>query len=120
LYHQLPTAVSISRAEIFYLKEPIFWHYGIEKTSTDTLTVSSIVIVVSETVVYNGTTYLLGNEITIVAGHTSITSGIVLDNYTTGDISSVLHEDIARNSAIDLLVSIKDFEKVKMMKEMFD
>jgi hypothetical protein len=120
IYHALPSSLDISRIEIFYLKEPIFWHYGIEKTLADTLVVASVVIVVSETAVYNGTTYLRGDEITIVAGHTNITSGTVLDNYTTSDITSVLHEDIARNSAIDLLISIRDFDKVKMLKEMFD
>lgn len=108
---------NVTKAIIHYLEEAIQWQWGIDYTSSKAFTVADIVIVNSDLVVYDGANYLRGDTITIVNGHTNITSGTVLFDYTNSNINSNLHEEIARKAAINALISIRESEKVKTLIE---
>jgi hypothetical protein len=100
---------------IYYLARPVQFHYGLEYTSTHTFTAGQKFIVVSESAVYGGTTYLRGTEVTIVAPILTISSGTVVQGYTDSDINENLHEEIARKAAINALISIKDLDRSKSL-----
>lgn len=115
----LHALTNVTKAIIYYLVEATQWKWGIDYTSTKAFTVGNVVLVNSDLVVYNGSNYLRGDPITIVQGHTNITSGTVLYDYVSSNINSNLHEEIARKGAINALLSIKEFDKVKSLLELF-
>jgi len=117
IYHLLSSTVSSS--DLYYLAAPVQYRYGTEYDSAQHFTSFDIVIVVSATVVYKGTTYYRGNEITITAGNEHITSGTVLFNFTDSNINETLHEQIARKAAVNLLLSVKEFDKSKEVTAYF-
>ncbi|MFA5036924.1 MAG: hypothetical protein WC479_07085 [Candidatus Izemoplasmatales bacterium] len=82
----------------YYIKHPAQVNYGTEYDSTHTFVVGNIVIAI-EITVYNGVTYQIGQEITIVAGFLTITSGTVVIGYTNTDLPLLLHEEIALSAA---------------------
>lgn len=96
----------LSDAEIHYLATPVIVNYGIEYTSTEVFTIADQVIAVTETI-YNSVTYTIGTKITIVSGHLSITSGLVVFNYTECDVRKTTHEEISRRAAINCLVTAR-------------
>lgn len=117
IHHSLsanPTSVTIH-----YISQPIQWAYGIDYTSSKSFVAGNVVIASSESVVYNGATYLRGTAITIVTGHENITSGTVVYDYTNSNINLPLHEEIARKAATFALISIKEFDKSKALVEHF-
>lgn len=116
IYHSIS---NITKAILYYLVEADQWKWGIDYTSSKAFTTGNIVIVNSDLVVYNGANYLRGDTITIVQGHTNITSGTVLYEYVNSNINSNVHEEIARRGAINALISIKEFDKAKSMLELF-
>ena len=105
-----------AKAVIHYLSTPIQWSCGPDYTGP--LDNGFQLIATSETVVYNGVTYLRGDPITI-SGELFLTSGTVVKNYTNSNINVSLHEEIARKASVNLLLSIKEFDKAKAIVEYF-
>lgn len=112
----IPVAV---KAVIHYLSVPIQWKYGIEYGAGHNFTDNEVIIVTSETAVYNGTTYLRGSQITIVNPFNQITSGTALSQYTNSNINHSLHELISRKASVVYLMTIKEFDKAKAIVEYF-
>jgi len=117
LYHSLSTPPNA--ATLSYISKPIQWKYGIDYTSSKSFVIGNVVIANSDVVVYNGSNYLRGDEITIVTGVLNITSGTVNFDYVNSNINLPLHEEIARKAAINALISIKEFDKSKALIEHF-
>ena len=107
---------SLTDFELYYIRIPATVNYGIEYTSTMHFTNGNIVIAVEETV-HNGTTYKIGEKITITSGQEHITSGLVVYSYTECDLRSSIHEEISRRAAINLLMSTGQNEKAKLLRE---
>jgi hypothetical protein len=108
---------NVTKALVYYLEEATQWKYGIDYTSSKTFSVGNIIIANSDIVVYDGINYLRGDNITIVTGHTNITSGTVLYDYVNSNINSNLHEEIARKAAINALITIREGDKAKLLIE---
>lgn len=102
--------------ELYYIKTPAIVNYGIEYTSSHTFSAGNVVIAVEETV-YFGTTYKIGDKITIDGSHFTITSGLVVYSYTECDLRSFAHEEIARRAAINCLMTAGQGEKAKLLRE---
>lgn len=127
-YNELSTGIKITHAftsnptlaTIYYLSTPVAWSYGNEYTSTKSFTVADIIIAVSDTVIYNGVTYHVGDAITIVTGHLTITSGTVIFDYIASDINEQLHEAIGRRAAINALLTIGETAKATELVKFFD
>lgn len=108
-----------SKAVIHYLSVPVQWKYGIEYGSGHNFINGEIIIVTSESAVHNGTTYLRGEAITIVAPFIQLTSGTAVSGYTNSNINASLHEAIARKASVVYLMTIKEFDKAKVIVEYF-
>lgn len=115
IYHLMAT--NAKYVDIYYLSNPIQMRYGIEYDSTHVFDIGNIIIVVSDMVVYNATTYQRGDKITIVPGVLQITSGTVVYDYIETNIPLTLHELISRKAAINCLLTIKEFDKAKSLIE---
>jgi len=102
--------------ELYYIKTPALVNYGIEYTSSHTFTNGNVVIAVEQTV-YAGTTYKIGEKITIATPNLSITSGLVVYSFTECDLRSSAHEEIARRAAINCLMTSGQGEKAKILRE---
>lgn len=113
----MPSGESPDVVFINYLKDPAIVVYGLEKTSTYTFTVNDTCIVVTDTAVYNSVTYVLGDVITIVAGHLNLTSGTAVFGYTNSDLPPSLHDEIAAKAAINLLITIGNIEKASIIEK---
>jgi hypothetical protein len=105
-----------AKAVIHYLAAPIQWQLGPDYPGS--LDNDWQLIVTSEICVYNGVTYLRGDLITI-AGELFIDSGTVVKVFVNSNINVSLHEEIARKACINLLLSIKEFDKAKSIVEYF-
>jgi len=108
-----------SKAIINYLSKPINWNYGLEWTSVHVYTNGQNIIVTSEFATYNTVRYLRGDVITISAPFLTLTDGTAVDSYTNSNINSSLHEQIARKASVNALMSIKEFDKAKVIVEYF-
>jgi hypothetical protein len=106
-----------SRVVFYYLSHPIPFNYGISRDSTYSFIVNENVIATEDTV-YAGTTYLLGTKFAVLAG-TSLTSGKIIDTFTESNLNEQLHEDLTQKAAINLLLTIKEFDKAKALYEQF-
>jgi hypothetical protein len=102
--------------ELYYIKTPALVNYGIEYTSSHAFTNTNVVIAVEETV-HNGTTYMIGEEITITSGNENITSGLVVFSFTGTDLKKSTHEEITRRAAINCLMTAGQTEKAKLLRE---
>lgn len=106
----------ISNFELYYIKKPGSVGYGIEYDHTATFAIGNRLLVLADTV-YNGANYVLGNEIIVVAGHLSITSGLVTFGFIECPLPSFTHEEIARRAAINCLMTAGQTEKAKLIRE---
>lgn len=109
-----------TKAIYYYLAQAVQWQYGLERTFTHVFVAGQQFIVTSESVVYAGTTYLRGTKVTVVAPNLSITSGTVVSAYTESDINMNLHEMIARQAAVNLMITIQKFDQAKAIIENFE
>lgn len=109
-----------AKAVIYYLAEATQWKSGSERTALDVFVPGTIVIVSSLEAVYAGTTYYIGDQVTIQAPNLQITSGTVMESYVNSDINKNLHELIARKGAINALLSIKEDDKAKNLFQYFN
>ena len=112
--HAITTA--LDDAELYYLADPAIINYGIEYDSSEVFTNGDIVYAVEETV-YDGTTYKIGDKITIAGGVLSITSGLVVFDYTNCDLRASTHEEIARRGAINCLLTTSDTNKANELRK---
>jgi hypothetical protein len=123
-YNELEGNITITHAyigsltdfELYYIKTPAIINYGVEYNSTHVFATGNKVITVEETV-YNAVTYPIGSEITIDTIHLNITSGLVVYGYTECDLRSSVHEEISRRGAINCLISAKQGDKAKLLRE---
>lgn len=100
-----------------YLKYPSTVLVGTVYTSTHTFAVGNVLIVYSETVVYNGVTYLIGQTITIVAGFLTITSGEVVFGFVNSELPKALHEEICKRVAAKLSISSENYNKQNFVEK---
>jgi hypothetical protein len=117
IYHAITTP---SKVVYYYLAQAVQWKYGLEYTFSHTFTAGQQFIVTSESAVYNGVTYLRGTKVTVAVPVLSITSGTVVYGYTESDINSNLHEAIARQAAVNLMITIQKFDQAKAIIENFE
>lgn len=108
--------VALTDFELHYLKNPAIVNYGIEYDSGKTFTDADVVIAVEETV-YATVTYKIGDKITIAAPTLTITSGLVVFDYTECDLRASAHEEISRRAAINCLMTANQGEKAKLLRE---
>lgn len=108
-----------AKAVIDYLSVPVQWKYGLEYGAGHNFINGEVIIVTSESALYNGTTYLRGQEITIIAPFIQLTSGTALSGYTNSNINKSLHEVIGRKASVIYLMTIKEFDKAKAIVEYF-
>ena len=106
------------RVVLYYLSNAIQYNYGIERISSYNWSVDTPVIAITDTV-YMGSSKVIGTKFNITGPNYNIASGSVVDTYTESDINEQLHEDIARKAAVNLLLTIKEFDKVKALTEYF-
>lgn len=102
--------------ELYYLKKPALIAWGTERATGYNFVIGNKVYAVEDTV-YNGVTYVPGDEITIVAGVLQITSGLVIFGYTDCELRSLVHEEIARRAAINCLMIAGQGDKAKLLRE---
>lgn len=102
--------------ELYYLKKPRLVSWGTEYLTGHDFTIGNVVYAVENTV-YNGSSYVPGDEITIVAGHLQITSGNVIFGYTDCELRSLVHEEISRRAAINCLMIAGQSDKAKLLRE---
>lgn len=95
---------------ITYLMNPAIVSWGVEYDSGQTFSNGTKLIAIEETV-YAGSTYVIGEDITITTPNFSITSGRVVRNFVNCDLAASLHEEISRRAAVSLLRSVKEFDK---------
>lgn len=107
---------AITNFELYYLSKPATVGYGTEYDHTHVFAIGNRLLVTADTV-YNGVNYVLGDEITIVAGHLSITSGLVTFGFTECPLPEFTHEEIARRAAINCLMMAGQGEKAKLIRE---
>lgn len=109
-------SAAITNFELYYIRKLGSVGYGIEYDHTASFAIGNRLLVLADTV-YNGYLYLLGNEIIIIAGHLSITSGLVTFGYIECPLPEFTHEEIARRAAINCLMSAGQGEKAKLIRE---
>ncbi len=107
---------AITNFELYFIRKPGWVGYGIEYDHTATFAIGNRLLVLADTI-YNGNMYLLGNEIIIVPGHLSITSGLVTFGYIECPLPAFTHEEIARRAAINCLMSAGQADKAKLIRE---
>lgn len=116
--HAIP---SPTKAIFYYLAQATQWAYGIEWGITHSFSLGQTFIITSESAVYNGGTYLRGTQ--VVAQPTpslNLTSGTAVSNYVNSDVNSNLHEMIARQAAVNLMITIQKFDQAKAIIENFE
>ena len=111
---------SPDRAIYYYLKQATQWNYGIEYTFTHSFTNGQHFIITSESAVYNGVTYLRGTEVTATPPSLALTSGTAIALFVNSDVNSNLHEMIARQAAVNLMITIQKFDQAKAIIENFE
>lgn len=102
--------------EVYYLKDPNKSRWGHEYTSTKNFVQGNVVIPLNE-VVYATQTYKLGQQFTIAANPLAITSGKVLFDHEETDLNQQTHEGVCRLAALNLLLTTKEADKYKELKE---
>jgi len=112
IYMNLPSGATFEDLLIEYLKDPTTVNYGVEYDSSKTFANGTKLIAVEQTV-YAGTTYVIGERITIANPNYSITSGLVVANFVETELPASLHEEICRRAASSLLISVGESEKAK-------
>lgn len=116
---RITTLLAPVKAVIHYLSVPIQWNFGLEWGTGHNFNPGDIIIVTSESVVYNGATYLRGATISIINPFLQLTSGTAVVSYSNSNVNVSIHEEIARKGAINALISIKEFDKAKAILEFF-
>jgi hypothetical protein len=111
---------SPTKAEYYYLAQAIQWYYGEEYTSTDIFTDLQNFIVTSDTAEYDGVVYKRGTTVEAVDPVLNLTSGTAVVNFVNSDINTNLHEMIARQAAINLMITIQKFDQAKAIIENFE
>lgn len=111
-----PTGETTITVEVYYLKDPEKARWGHEYTSTKNFTQGNIVIPLNE-VVYATQTYKLGQQFTIAATPVAITSGKVLFDHEETDLNHQIHESICRVATLNLLLTTRETDKYKELKE---
>ena len=107
---------SITNFELYYIKRPDSAGYGIEYGSNKVFTVGNRLLVLTDTI-YNNGLYVLGNEIIVIEGHLSITSGLVTFGFIECPLPPFTHEEISRRAAINCLMSAGQGDKAKIIRE---
>jgi hypothetical protein len=108
------------RAIYYYLKQATQWAYGIEYTFTHSFTNGQQFIVTSESAVYNGVTYLRGTAVSAAPPSLNLTSGTAVAFHVNSDVNTNLHEMIARQAAVNLMITIQKFDQAKAIIENFE
>jgi hypothetical protein len=108
--------IGIDDVEMSVLKEPTYVQWGTEYSTPDIFSIGDVLYCLTD-VVYNGNNYYIGDPITIVAGALQITSGEVLGNYTDTDLPAMLHEEIARRAAVNVLNTANQYEKARSLMQ---
>jgi hypothetical protein len=106
---------TISDIELYYLAYPILVSYGTERTNGYTFITEKQVMAI-DTVIYNSVTYLAGSVFTIASGE-SQTSGTVIEVYVESIMGETTHEEISRRAAINCLLSVGYFDKIKELRQ---
>jgi hypothetical protein len=101
---------NMTSCKIDYIKNPAAVSVGQRYTSAQVFAIGNVLIA-TEPTVYHGNSYDPGDEITIVAGFLSITSGEVCFGYTNSDLPAVLHEEIAKVAAGLFEKTVEDYNK---------
>jgi len=109
------------KAIYYYLSQATQWAYGIEYGITHSFTNGQNIIITSESAVYNGGTYLRGTEVVAQPiPSLNLTSGTAVSNFVNSDVNSNLHEMIARQAAVNLMITIQKFDQAKAIIENFE
>jgi len=105
----------ISDVQIYYLATPAIVNYGVEYNSTKSFSEDDEIIAVEETV-YDGNTYKIGEKMTVTL-NPSITSGLVVFDYTECDVRKTTHEEISRRAAMNCLTAARQYDKVNELRK---
>lgn len=111
-----PLSITQISVELFYLKNPIQAKWGNEYTNSKQFVAGNIVIPTSTTV-YLNQTYLLGQQFAIASTPLNIASGTVLFDHIETDLNVQLHESLCRMAALNLLLTTRDIDRHKELKE---
>lgn len=114
-----PETIVLSEAELFVLRDFISCVYGFEADQTKSFGAGEQVIVAKKGTVYAGVEKNIGDVITIVAPNLAIDSGLVVYDFVNCELSVTLHEEIARRTAVQILRSTSQVEKVNMLMAEF-
>ncbi len=106
----------VSNFELNYLSKIVPVKYGNEYDSTHQFNIGDRIIALTDTVYFN-TNYVVGDEITIVAGFRSIISGLVTFGYINCSLPEFTHEEIARRAAINCLMTAGQADKARLLRE---
>lgn len=109
------------KAIFYYLSQATQWAYGIDRTFTHSFTNGQHFIITSEYAIYNTATYLRGTEVVAQPiPSLNLTFGTAISNFVNSDVNSNLHEMIARQAAINLMITIQKFDQAKAIIENFE
>ena len=111
-----PTKETNITVEIYYLKNPNKARWGKEYDSTKNFVQGNVVIPLNE-VVYSSQTYKMGQQFTIAATPVTIPSGKVLFDHEETDLNQQTHEGVCRVAALNLLLTTRETDKYKELKE---
>lgn len=73
------------------------------------------IISTSNDTMYDGLPYRIGEVITVLGGVTNLGAGSVVRNFVNCELNITLHEEISRRSAVQILRSTGQTEKVNML-----
>ena len=93
-----------------YLKTPTSVYSGQVGTNATVFVIGNVIIALTTTV-YHGVTYSPGQEITIVAGFLSITSGTVTYNYVNSEFPDAIQDEICMKAASFISKGVQDYQK---------
>lgn len=112
---------SPDKAIFYYLAQATQWAYGIEYNFTHSFVNGQPFIITSESAVYNGGTYLRGTKVIVQPiPNLNLTSGTAVSDFVDSDVNTNLHEMIARQAAVNLMITIQKFDQAKAIIENFE
>ena len=111
-----PTTEANITVEVYYLKDPNKARWGNTYTSSKSFIQGNVVIPL-DTVEYGNQTYKRGQDFIIAASPFTITSGSVLFDHEETDLNKQTHEGVCRIAALNLLLTTKETDKYKELKE---
>lgn len=97
-----PEGKSATDIEIYFIKDPDKVSYGFEYGNSKTFSKDDVLISTFHGTVYNGTSYKIGETLTILSDPLNLEEGKAVIDYTNCNLPSILHEEIAFRAANNL------------------